>query len=122
MTVLTSPGSPAILRRAKASTNHQDRITWPKYAAATATVERERRLLELISEPRLTRAALVKAFLQAPLHQAGYRSGIGTLYSAVYQPVASGVDFHWPNRTLKLSLSKFREHKVTVLLNESASG
>ena len=59
------------------ATNHQHRGDWPEYERAVGTFERERRLLELLAHPGMTRDRLVQAFLEAPLYRDEFASGSG---------------------------------------------
>lgn len=115
-TAFTSPGSPTILHRIAASTNHQDRIAWPRHAEATATLDRERRLYELLGSRETTAEGFVDSFLDAPLFQTRYEHGYGTLYTAIYRPAAGRVDYRWKDANLALGLGDFKEQSVTVEL------
>jgi len=119
-TAFTSPGAPTILRRTEASTNHQDRVAWPLHAEATATLDRERRLFEMLGNWTLTQETFVADFLRPPLFQNRYGRGYGTLYTAVYRPAAGRADYCWPNRNLAMSLADFREQTVTVELQDGS--
>ena len=119
-TAYTRPDGSTILYRTPASTNHQDRIAWARHAAATATLERERRLFELLGNRQLSETGFTNAFLQPPLFQTNYHKGYGTLYTAIYRPAAGKVEYRWPNRTLTLGLSDFSDQTVTVELPEAA--
>jgi predicted choloylglycine hydrolase len=96
VTAFTYPGQRTLLRHARASTNHQDRTHWPRHAAATGTLERERRLLGLLKDRHTTDTDLIAALLHPPLYQTGYDHGYGTLYTAVYRPALGSVSLHWP--------------------------
>lgn len=116
VTAYTSPEAPTILYRTEASTNHQDRVKWPLHAKATATLERERRLFELLRSREVTKEAFVAGFLQPPLFQTQYQQGYGTLYTAIYRPASGHVDYCWQNQHLTLGLGAFIEQTVTVQL------
>ena len=79
------------------ATNHQHRGDWPGYERAVATFERERRLLELLRTPGMSRDRLVQAFLEPPLYRDGFASGFGTLYTAVYFPATGRAEYRWPD-------------------------
>jgi predicted choloylglycine hydrolase len=115
-TAFTSPGTPTILRRTEASTNHQDRIAWPLHAEATRTLERERRLFEMLSSRTSNQHAFVEDFLRPPLYQAGFERGYGTLYTAIYRPATGRAEYRWPQQSLTLGLADFAEQAVTVAL------
>jgi predicted choloylglycine hydrolase len=115
-TAFTSPGAPTILRRTEASTNHQDRVAWPLHAEATRTLERERRLFEMLCDRTMDQNAFVADFLRPPLYQAGFERGYGTLYTAIYRPASRRVEYLWPNQALSLGLADFTNQNVTVVL------
>ncbi|HAV64792.1 MAG TPA: hypothetical protein DCY13_20790 [Verrucomicrobiales bacterium] len=115
-TAFTSPGSPTILHRTEASTNHQDRIAWPLHAEATATLERERRLFEMLGSRGTTPEEFVEDFLRPPLYQTRYERGYGTLYTAVYRPLSGRVEYRWPDRILPESLADFRVETIPLEL------
>lgn len=115
-TAFTSPGAPTILRRTEASTNHQDRIAWPLHAEATRTLERERRLFEMLSSRALDRTGFIEDFLRPPLYQAGFERGYGTLYTAIYRPTLCHAEYRWPQQRLALGLADFTDQTVTVAL------
>lgn len=115
-TAFTAPNCPTILRRTRASTNHQDRIAWPRHAEVTATLERERRLYEMLADRTLRPSEVVARFLQPPLFQTEYRRGYGTLYTAVYHPAVRVAEFIWPTQRWTQSFDQFHElrHSFSV--------
>lgn len=115
-TAYTRPDGLTILRRTPASTNHQDRIAWARHAKATATLERERRLFELLENRQMDGSGFADAFLNAPLFQTSYQKGYGTLYSAIYRPASLEVEFRWQKESLKLALAGFNEQAMRVSL------
>jgi predicted choloylglycine hydrolase len=100
--------------RELAVTNHQRVVEWPAHASATRTLERQRRMLELLSNDDET--AFVAAFLEPPLHTQDYSSGFGTLYTAVYRPVEGAVEYRWPGESWQQSFEAFAEGARTVML------
>jgi predicted choloylglycine hydrolase len=110
-TAFTSPDGPTILRRIAATTNHQDRVRWARHAEATETLDRERRLYELLANRSLSPADIVAQFLQPPLYQTEYRRGWGTLYTAVYHPVERVAEFVWPGQCWTQRFDSFHETK-----------
>jgi len=110
-TAFTSPGGPTILRRIAATTNHQDRIQWERHAEATDTLDRERRLYELLADRALSPAEIVSQFLTPPLYQTEYRRGWGTLYSAVYHPAERVAEFVWPGHHWTQRFDAYHEAK-----------
>lgn len=115
-TAYTAPDGPTILRRIPASTNHQDRIVWPEHALATGSIERERCLYEMLADRTLQPAEIVARFLQPPLFQSEYARGYGTLYTAVYHPVARVAEYIWPDQRWVQRFDHFQKlsHHRTV--------
>jgi predicted choloylglycine hydrolase len=96
-TVRVGPDRPPEVLTVPVATNHQHRGDWPEYERAVGTFERERRLLELLRTPGMTRDRLVQAFLEEPLHRDDVASGFGTLYTAVYFPADGRAEYRWPD-------------------------
>ena len=119
ITAYTRPDSPTILRRTLASTNHQDRLAWARHAAATATLERERRLFELLVDRQMDPHSFTDAFLQAPLLQTSYHKGYGTLYTAIYRPTVSEVEYRWPGQNLSLRLDDGPDRSIDIQLPDA---
>ncbi len=107
VTAFVGPDATPRLTRSAISTNHQERIVWPRHAAATATLARESRLASLVENPGIDRARLVDAFLEPPLYNTSYSRGFGTLYTAVYDPARLAVEYLWPGEGWKLSMDDF---------------
>lgn len=114
VTAFSTPDGPTLIRRVAASTNHQDRIAWPRHAKATATLERERRLYELLADRGIDAQSFTAAFLQPPLRQSQYDRGYGTLYTAVYRPCQGTAEYLWPNAYWKQSFQTFEDGMNTV--------
>jgi predicted choloylglycine hydrolase len=110
-TVRLSPDRPPEILTVPVATNHQRRDDWPQYAAAVQTFERERRLLELLRTPAMSRDRLIDAFLEAPLYRTGFGSGLGTLYTAVYAPAAGRAEYRWPGHSMPQSFGRFTERR-----------
>lgn len=120
VTAYTSPDSPTILRRIAATTNHQDRVRWMRHAKATDTLDRERRLYELLANRALPATEIVQQFLVPPLYQTEYQRGWGTLYTAVYHPVERVAEYVWPGHYWSQSFDAFHEtkHVLQIPWNE----
>ncbi len=103
-TVYLGPDRKADVTRAVVATNHQERVEWATHAAATASVERERFLLNALARGRPTRDEFVGAFLRPPVYSLAFDRGFGTLYTAVYEPTALRLDLHWPGTHWPLPL------------------
>ncbi len=70
-----------------------------KIARATATVERERFLLQRLTLHNEPVDRFIGAFQKPPLYSTAYDRGFGTLYTAVYWPNRDLMEFRWPGET-----------------------
>ena len=95
-TVFMSPDRGAEVTRAPAATNHQAQVEWSSHARFTATVERERFLLNRLTLHREPSEKFIGAFLKPPLYSVAYDKGFGTLYTAVYYPRTGRLELRWP--------------------------
>jgi predicted choloylglycine hydrolase len=107
LTAYLAPDRAAHFASTPATTNHQGAIDWPEYAHAVRTVEREQHLLALLADDQITPARFADAFLEAPLYNNGYTSGMGTLYTAAYFPKDGRIEYRWPDHTMRQSFDKF---------------
>ncbi len=113
-TAYLSPDRPTLLTHAAVATNHQERVEWSSHARFTATVERERYLLQRLTLHPETQEKFVAAFLKPPLYSTAFAAGFGTLYTAAYRPRHGTVDLHWPGRTWSKGFKSFQEDHVRV--------
>jgi predicted choloylglycine hydrolase len=120
LTAYLSPDRDPVFRAFPAATNHQGVVEWPEQAMATRTIERERRVLELLEDPDATPASFADAFLESPLYSAAYQSGFGTLYTAVYRPLDGLLTLRWPTHAWPLALGSFAEDVHTEVLVEGS--
>ena len=109
LTAYLAPDRPTILTHAAVATNHQERVEWAAYARSTATVERERFLLQRLSLHADTEEKFIGAFLKPPLYSAAFAEGFGTLYTAVYHPQRLQMELRWPRATWAFDLKDFHE-------------
>lgn len=107
LTALMAPDRPAILTHAAVATNHQDRVEWQAHAHFTATVERERFLLQRLTLHVEPEEKFISAFLRPPLYSSAFDKGFGTLYTAVYRPRLGEMELRWPTGAWPLSLDRF---------------
>ena len=107
VTVYLSPDRDAVVTKATVATNHQERVEWGQHARATATVERERFLLQRLMRREERQESFVDAFLRPPLYALGYSRGHGTLYTAAYWPERRTASFLWPAVEWRLCLDDF---------------
>jgi predicted choloylglycine hydrolase len=109
VTARVGPDGPPEVRAAAVATNHPENVEWAEHAAATGSVEREDRLLELVADPAIEEEAFVGAFLAPPLHNTAYAAGFGTLYTAVHRPADGSIEYRWPGVRWRQSFDAFEE-------------
>jgi predicted choloylglycine hydrolase len=113
-TVYLGPGREAVVTNAAVATNHQEHVKWRHHARATATVERERFLLQRLTLHEEPAENFIAAFLKPPLYSLAFTRGFGTLYTAVYWPAAGRARYCWPGSVWPQSLEEFREGMIQV--------
>jgi predicted choloylglycine hydrolase len=104
LTALMSPDRGTSITHAAVATNHQERVEWSSHARFTATVERERYLLQRLTLHVEPEEKFISAFLKPPLYSVAFGAGFGTLYTAVYRPALREMELRWPGSSWKLSL------------------
>ncbi len=109
LTAMMAPDRPAIVTHAAVATNHQENVEWVSHARFTATVERERYLLQRLTLHRDTEEKFVSAFLRPPLYSTAFEHGFGTLYTALYRPRKGEMEVRWPGTTWRQGLRDFEE-------------
>ncbi len=121
-TAYLAPDRPVRFQRSPAATNHQGVVEWPEHAAATRSLERERRLHALLDDPALDADAFADAFLDPPLYSTDYAKGFGTLYTALYRPLTGEAEYRWPGFAWPQAFGRFDEGvHVEQLREESAA-
>lgn len=121
VTAYLAPDRPAIVTHSAVATNHQERVEWSSHARFTATVERERFLLQRLTLHPETQERFIGAFLKPPLYSTAFSSGFGTLYTAAYRPDERSVELRWPGRSWKKSFSDFQTDHIRVMFPEAAT-
>ncbi|AHD02552.1 C45 family autoproteolytic acyltransferase/hydolase [Leisingera methylohalidivorans] len=106
-TAYLAPDRPTVITRASVATNHQERVEWTSHARLTASVERERFLLQRLTLHEEPQEKFVGAFLKPPLYSLAFDRGFGTLYTAAYHPAERFVDLLWPGRVWRKELDQF---------------
>ncbi len=96
LTAHLSPDHGAVITDAPVATNHQDRVEWHQHARATATVERERFLLQRLTLHDEPADRFIAAFMRPPLYSTAFERGFGTLYTSVYWPKRGIAEYRWP--------------------------
>jgi len=109
LTAMMAPDRPAQITHAAVATNHQDTVEWISHARFTATVERERFLLQRLTLHQDPQNKFIDAFLKPPLYSTAFRAGFGTLYTAVYRPRLREMEVRWPGTIWSLKLKDFAE-------------
>lgn len=116
LTVQMGPDRPAVITHAAVATNHQEGVEWVSHARFTATVERERYLLQRITLHKDPQEKFINAFLKPPLYSTAFNAGFGTLYTAVYRPRKQQMEIRWPGTVWPLSMKEFVEGGRNVQL------
>jgi predicted choloylglycine hydrolase len=113
-TVYLAPDRDALVTSAAVATNHQENVEWHRHARVTATVERERFLLQRLTLHQEPAEEFIGAFLKPPLYSLAFGRGFGTLYTAVYWPAKGEARYCWPGTAWPQSLSSFHEGMIQV--------
>jgi len=112
--VFVGPDRAAGVKRGRVTSNHQETIVWPEYAALTHSVEREQAAAALLESEQRDLDAVIRSFLTAPLYSANYHKGFGTLYTAAWSPDPGTVCVAWPHTQISQSFDEFEERHVVV--------
>lgn len=113
-TALMAPDRDAQITHGAVATNHQERVEWESHARFTATVERERFLLQRLTLHVEPLDKFIRAFLRPPLYSAAYSAGFGTLYTAIYRPKKLRLELRWPHGEWNFDLKKFEEGALRI--------
>ncbi len=103
-TVHTAPDRPAERTNARGCANHQPISDWPQYVEATQSHARQQALTEAVEDED---GDIVTRLLRPPLYRDAFARGMGTLYTAVWDPAARAVTLAWPSVRLVQSLDAF---------------
>ena len=109
VTAYLAPDRPTIITHSAVATNHQEKVEWDAHARFTATVERERYLLQRMTMHRDTEEKFISAFLRPPLYSSAFSDGFGTLYTAIYRPRLGQMELRWPLGTWPFDIHTFVE-------------
>jgi predicted choloylglycine hydrolase len=118
LTAFMAPDRPAVLTHAAVATNHQERVEWDAHARMTASVERERFLLQRLTLHVEPEEKFTGAFLRPPLYSTAFDRGFGTLYTAVYRPRKGEMELRWPRGGWALNLADFVEDTRRIVTPE----
>ncbi len=108
-TAFLAPDRRTEIRPLPVATNHQGRVEWHAHAKETASLEREQFLFFRLADSEETGEGLIESFHQSPLFSTGYKTGFGTLYTAVYRPLSGRMELRWPTARWQQSFSDFEE-------------
>lgn len=114
LTAYLAPDRAPLIARAAVATNHQERVEWKSHARLTATVERERFLLQRLTLHPETHDRFIGAFLRPPLYSLAFDRGFGTLYTAAYLPLRNQIELRWPGTMWQKSFDAFDEGSITI--------
>jgi predicted choloylglycine hydrolase len=120
VTAYLSPDRGAVFREVGVATNHQGDVEWHEHERATRSLEREQVVVSALAEAH-DAESFAAAFLRAPVYSDAYESGMGTLYTAVLEPVRGAVEYRWRDFAWKQSFARFQEGSRTVQLRESTA-
>jgi predicted choloylglycine hydrolase len=113
-TAFMAPDRPALITHAPVATNHQEKVEWTADTRFTATVERERFLLQRMSLNVDPEERFISAFLKPPLYSTAFAQGFGTLYTAVYRPRLGKMELRWPRGAWPFDIANFVEGALKV--------
>jgi predicted choloylglycine hydrolase len=114
VTVYMAPDRPARVVHSAVATNHQERVEWDAHARMTATVERERFLLQRLTLHVESEEKFIGAFLKPPIYSTAFDRAFGTLYTAVYHPRLGRAQLRWPGAVWPLRLDSFVEETRSI--------
>lgn len=118
LTALMAPDRPALITHQAVATNHQERVEWASHARFTATVERERYLLQRLTLHVEPEEKFIGAFLKPPLYSSAFDVGFGTLYTAVLRPDKGRLDYRWPRGIWPFAIDAFEEKQLRIFTPE----
>ena len=119
-TAYLRPDQPAVVRAVPYAANHQEEIEWEQHATATATLQREYFLFRQLRGDARGPHDLIGSFLAPPLYSNAFAKGYGTIYTAVYRPVRSEIEYLWPGTRWRLGFDAFAEGSRTISLGAGA--
>lgn len=121
-TVFLAPDRKPIITDDAFATNHQKTIDWPENAAFNDTVERSDFLCAILKEEQLNATTLIEAFLKPPLYKTLFEAGLGTLYTAIYNPKEGKVALKWQEESIAQDFENFIETDKVIHFVQSGVG
>lgn len=107
------PGGGVRVLQPAIAANHQHGTERADRPGFTRTHERHDHLKRLIMSG-IAPEGLGDAFLDPPLHQRNYAQGLGTLFTAVYDPLGGGLVLRWPGHDWAQCLDAFTEGRREI--------
>lgn len=117
-TAYLAPDRDTVISNTPVATNHQERVEWSGHARFTATVERERFLLQRLTHHPETEARFIDTFLKPPLYSTDFANGFGTLYTAAYWPREGRAQLRWPQNAWHRRFGEFEDRALKFVLPE----
>lgn len=114
-TVHLAPDRKPVISNTPVATNHQPGDKLASHRWQTATVERERYLLQQMTAHPETEREFIDHFLRPPLYSFAFSRGRGTLFTAAYQPRSRRLDYIWPHYQWRLALDQPQPRAIRVL-------
>jgi predicted choloylglycine hydrolase len=116
-TVELTPGSAAKVCSKPMAVNHQGDFELTNYAMVSNSHERHHAIMGKLCDPQCNVEAFANAFEYSPLFCTGYTQGMGTLYTAIYNPQLRAMELRWPRRQrMYQSFAHFEECDLWVEL------
>ncbi|MEV6262643.1 C45 family peptidase [Streptomyces sp. NPDC051784] len=109
VTLYVGPDIPMTVAPESCAANHQQ-------APVPQEQERFSRTQERLAAIRMSGVHDVAAMLRPPLYQFEYDEGLGTLYTARYQPAEGRVTYYWPGEHWEQSFDAFTTDSRTVTI------
>jgi predicted choloylglycine hydrolase len=107
------PGGGARVLQPAIAANHQHGTEHADRPGFTKTHERHDHLKRLIMSG-IAPEELGDSFLDPPLYQRNYARGLGTLFTAVYDPLGGGLVLRWPGHDWVQRLDAFTEGRREI--------
>ena len=120
LTAMMGPDRKTLITHNAVATNHQEQVEWVSHARFTATVERERYLLQRLTLHRDPQDVFIDAFLKPPLYSTAFAQGFGTLYTSVYRPRLREMEVRWPGTIWPMSMHAFQDSARRVAIPGAA--
>lgn len=118
--IKVAPDKIAVVSDLPYTTNHQEKVEWERHARFNQTFERLGFLKDLLDKKDLDINELIYSFLEPPLFNKAYRTGFGTLYTAIYNPVDGMAQLLWKDDVMNQSFDDFKEVEKAIIYEQEA--